>query len=97
VVYGDDHSYLVALVTLDPDELDALAEHGLTPEQAAQEAIDAANERFARIEQIKRFGILDHDLTQAGGELTPTMKVKRGVVYEMYRDAFEALYEEVGS
>ena len=50
------------------------------------------NERFARIEQIKRFAILDRDLTQASGELTPTLKVKRAEVYERYRDLFEGLY-----
>jgi long-chain acyl-CoA synthetase len=97
VVYGDEHSYLVAVVTLDPDELPALAEHGLTPEEAVQQAVDEANTHFARIEQVKRFAILDHDLTQEGGELTPTMKVKRAVVYDLYRDVFEGLYEESAS
>ena len=51
------------------------------------------NERFARIEQVKRFTVLDRDLTQEDGELTPTMKVKRAVVYREYADAFDALYE----
>jgi long-chain acyl-CoA synthetase len=51
------------------------------------------NQRFSRIEQIKRFRILDHDFTQAAGELTPTMKVKRPVVIRKYADAFNALYE----
>jgi hypothetical protein len=45
-----------------------------------QKQIDAVNAKFARIEQIKRFAILDRDLTQADGELTPTLKVKRAVV-----------------
>jgi long-chain acyl-CoA synthetase len=58
-----------------------------------QAEVDAVNARFARIEQIKRFGILDHDLTQAAGELTPTMKLKRPIVYERYADDFAALYE----
>ena len=42
---------------------------------------------------VKRFVILDHDLTQDGGELTPTMKIKRNVVYERYRPVLDALYE----
>ncbi len=59
-----------------------------------QADIDAANQRFARIEQIKRFAILDHDLSQAAGELTPTLKVKHSVVHMRYADLFAALYEE---
>jgi long-chain acyl-CoA synthetase len=55
--------------------------------------VDEVNRQFARIEQVKRFAILDHDLTQEAGELTPTMKVKRAVVYDRYRDVFDALYE----
>ena len=56
--------------------------------------IDDANRRFARVEQVKRFAILDHDLTEAAGELTPTLKVKRAAVYERYADVFKALYED---
>jgi long-chain acyl-CoA synthetase len=62
--------------------------------EVIQAAIDNANTRFARIEQIKRFVILDHDLTQAAGELTPTFKTKRAFVYERYADVFNALYED---
>jgi len=105
VVYGDDHSYLVALVTLDTEEAPALAEAAGTTYDAAtlhtdpkvrdilQGEVDAANAGFARIEQIKRFDVLDHDLTHAHGELTPTQKIKRNVVNDRYRGRFEALYE----
>ena len=60
--------------------------------QALQAEVDEANRHFARIEQVKRFAVLDRDLTQAAGELTPTLKVKRGVVYDRYREVFERLY-----
>jgi long-chain acyl-CoA synthetase len=105
VVYGDGRPYLVALLTLDPDEVPALAEHlGIAPDVPAmvtdervraliQQDVDATNAKFARIEQIKRFGLLDHDLSQAAGELTPTLKVKRAVVTDRYGDEFRALYD----
>ena len=105
VVYGDDRPYLVAMITLDPDEVAALAEAAGVPaelrtmvddervREILESEIDAANERFARIEQIKRFRVLDHDLSQDAGELTPTLKVKRRVVTSRYADFFHGLYE----
>ncbi|HYF27897.1 MAG TPA: long-chain fatty acid--CoA ligase [Baekduia sp.] len=106
VVFGDSRPYLVALLTLDPDEAPALAERcGVVPDLASmarapevravlQQELDQVNRRFARIEQVKRFVILDHDLTQETGELTPTAKLKRNVVYDRYRDVLAGLYEE---
>ncbi|HKP89076.1 MAG TPA: long-chain fatty acid--CoA ligase [Thermoleophilaceae bacterium] len=102
VVIGDRRPYLVALVTLDPEEVPAFAEqHGLKPEDVAgsdemraevQRAIDETNAKVGRVEQIKKFEILPHDLSQPTGELTPTLKVKRNVVAEKYGDRIEALY-----
>jgi long-chain acyl-CoA synthetase len=104
VVCGDNRPYIVALITLDPDEVAALAEQaGVEPDAATmahdervhaeiQREIDATNERFARIEQVKRFAILPHDLSQAAGELTPTLKVKRRIVYDKYEPEIRALY-----
>jgi long-chain acyl-CoA synthetase len=105
MAYGDNRSYVVALLILDRDEAPALAAklgvasdpRSMADDPAVraeiQAAVDAVNQRFSRIEQIKRFRILDHDFTQAAGELTPTMKVKRPVVIRKYADAFNALYE----
>jgi len=104
VVIGDRRPYLVALVTLDPEEAVTYAkEHGLPedPEQLAaneevratiQRHIDRINEKFARVEQVKKFVILPRDLSQESGELTPTMKVKRNVVADKYAGEVESLY-----
>ena len=50
------------------------------------------NQKFARVEQVKKFEILPQDLSQEGGELTPTMKIKRNVVAQKYADEVDALY-----
>jgi long-chain acyl-CoA synthetase len=104
VVVGDRRPYLVALVTLDPDEAAKYAaEHGLGDDpsmlsrdpglRASIEAhVDEVNRRFARVEQVKKIEILAHDLSQEGGELTPTMKVKRSVVAEKYASEIDSLY-----
>ena len=60
--------------------------------QMIQEQLDKVNEKFARVEQVKKFEILPHDLSQETGELTPTMKVKRNVVAEKYEKDVDALY-----
>jgi long-chain acyl-CoA synthetase len=54
--------------------------------------VDSINERFARVEQVKKISILPTDLSQEGGELTPTLKVKRNVVTEKYEKEIEQLY-----
>jgi len=104
VVVGDRKPYLVALVTLDPEEVAAYAkEHGL-PEDleqlAANDEIRASieahreriNEKFARVEQVKKIAILPRDLSQESGELTPTLKVKRAVVTAKHEQEIEKLY-----
>jgi long-chain acyl-CoA synthetase len=105
VVFGDKRSYLVALLTLDGDEVSALAEKVGAPDAdlatlagdpdvraELQRCVDAVNQHLARIEQIKKFAVLDHDLTQESGELTPTLKLKRTVVAERYADVVAELY-----
>jgi long-chain acyl-CoA synthetase len=102
VVVGDRRPYLVALITLDPEEAPAFAEqHGLAVEDLpgseqmraeVQTVVDEVNSHVGPVEQIKRFEILPHDLSQETGELTPTLKVKRNVVSEKYAQAIDDLY-----
>jgi len=102
VVIGDRRPYLVALVTLDPEEIPAFAqEHGLSLEDVPgseemraeiQKVVDETNAKVGRVEQIKKFEILPEDLSQATGALTPTLKVKRDVVAEKFAGRVEALY-----
>jgi long-chain acyl-CoA synthetase len=104
VMHGDRRPYPVVLITLDPEEILPWAkEHGLpedlgrlaeSPEvrELIGEVVDKVNSKFAQVEQVKKFAILDHDLSQETGELTPTLKVKRNVVNEKYQAIFDSLY-----
>ncbi|HEY5332835.1 MAG TPA: long-chain fatty acid--CoA ligase [Solirubrobacterales bacterium] len=104
VVVGDRRPYLVALVTLDPEEAVAYAkDHGLSEDPAElarnpeirkviEDHVEQINKKFARVEQVKKVAILPRDLSQEGGELTPTLKVKRAVVTEKHTAEIEQLY-----
>ncbi|HYC82461.1 MAG TPA: long-chain fatty acid--CoA ligase [Solirubrobacterales bacterium] len=104
VVVGDRRPYLVALVTLDPEEASAYAkEHELPDDPVAlasnpdvkasiEAHVEEINKKFARVEQVKKISILPNDLTQESGELTPTLKVKRAVVAQKHEDEIEQLY-----
>ena len=103
VVVGDRRPYLIALLTLDPEETAALAEQVGAEDPAKladdervhaviQETVDEVNSHVGPVEQIKRFTILPADLSQEGGELTPTLKVKRNVVHEKYAGVIDGVY-----
>jgi long-chain acyl-CoA synthetase len=104
VMYGDRRPYPVALITLDPEEIVPWAKEHDLPEdieglaahekvrELVQKELDRANSDYAQVEQIKKFMILDHDLSIDTGELTPTLKVKRNVVHDRYSDMFESMY-----
>ena len=104
VVVGDRRPYLVCVVTLDPEEAQKLAsEKGLDASTlhengevraSIQAHLDQINQKFARVEQVKKFQILPRDFTQEGGELTPSMKVKRNVVAEKYSGEVDSLYSD---
>ena len=104
VMYGDRRPYPVALITLDPEEIIPWAqENGLSYDLAelavaeqvrelVQQELDRANSNYAQVEQIKKFAILDHDLSVEQGELTPTLKVKRNVINDRYAELLHSLY-----
>jgi long-subunit acyl-CoA synthetase (AMP-forming) len=85
-VIGDRRPYNVALIVVDPDARDG------SGEAAIADAIDRANARLSRPEQIKNFRILETDWTPAGDELTPTLKLKRRAIEQKYAAEIDALY-----
>jgi len=105
VVIGDRQRYLSVLLTLNkeriPVEARAIGSVAYDAESAArddrflqflQRQIDAVNARLARVQAVKKFRVLPQEFTVEGGELTPTLKVKRKVVTEKYRSEIEKLY-----
>jgi long-chain acyl-CoA synthetase len=105
LVYGDDRPYVVALIVLDHELAPAwAARKGLPGDLAAlaaseevlaeaQLAVDAANQRLSRIEQVKRFEVLPVEWTAESEELTPTLKLRRRIVHAKYAERIDALYE----
>lgn len=107
LVHGDRRKYLTALLGLDPANLEGwAAERGLefTSYEAilenpalleeAQRIVDGVNRQLARYETIKRFALLPRPLDVEKGELTPTMKIRRRIVEDRFRDLLDSLYEE---
>ena len=103
VVIGDRRKYLSALIALDPDGLEEfVAAHRGSDEtapeesrevrEAIQEVVDEVNRHLAKVETIKKFTIVSGGFSVEGGELTPTLKVKRNVVNEKYAAAIDAMY-----
>jgi long-chain acyl-CoA synthetase len=103
--YGDRRPYVVALLTLDGDAAAAWARaHGIEASSPAElaahpdlvaavsAAVDAANARLARVQQVKRWRLLPEEWTPESGEITPTMKLKRRVIYTRYADVISGLY-----
>ncbi|MBB5155241.1 AMP-dependent synthetase/ligase [Saccharopolyspora phatthalungensis] len=107
LVFGDGRPYLVALLVLDEDtapqwarergitflDRTELAEHPAVRSEV-EEAVRAANDRLNPSAQVKRYRILDQPWGIEGGELTPTLKLKRRVIHEKYADIIDQLYGE---
>jgi len=105
VVVGDRRAYLTAIVMIDHENVEKYAQDRdiafgnyksltLSPEIQAliQSEVDRVNAKFARVEQIKRFWLLDTQLSAEDDELTPTMKLKRRLVEKKYAQRIDAMY-----
>ena len=104
MVVGDGRPFIAALVTLDPDALTAWAEHRGKPASVAalvadddlraelDDAVDEANKAVSQAEAIRRYAVLPVTWTEEGGQLTPSLKLKRDVVMREHRDDVADLY-----
>ena len=105
VVIGDKRAYLTVIIMIDQENVEKFAQDNDVPfsnyasltrspevQQLIQDVIDATNKKFARVEQIKKFWLLDTQLTAEDEELTPTMKLKRKLVQQKYAEQIEAMY-----
>jgi len=105
LAYGDNRPYVVALVVLDHEMVPAwAASNGVAAAapaelaaheqvlQEVQQAVDAANQRLARAEQVKRFEVLPVEWTAESEELTPTLKLRRRIIHAKYAERIDALY-----
>lgn len=102
VLIGDTRRYLTALLTIEPERLDEwCSENQTSPENAhldprlitlLQQHVDGINQDFAPVEQLKKFSILPKNFSVEDGQLTPSLKVKRRVIYERYAQEIEDMY-----
>ena len=104
VLVGDRRKFISALISLDPEAIEKWAsERGLSVDGIhtndalrahIQEGVNGVNELYARVESVRKFAILPRPLSIEGGELTPTLKVKRKIVYENFDEIIEEIYAE---
>jgi long-chain acyl-CoA synthetase len=105
VVIGDKRPYLTCIIMIDQENVEKFAQDADIPfsnyasltraaevQELIQSEIDRVNKKFARVEQIKKFFLLDTQLTAEDEELTPTMKLKRKLVEQKYAPHIEAMY-----
>jgi long-chain acyl-CoA synthetase len=105
VVIGDKRPYLAALVMIDHENVEKFAQDNAIPfsnyaslcrrpevQALIQDEVDRVNKQFARVEQVKKFRLIEQKLTAEDEELTPTMKLKRKLVNEKYKALIESMY-----
>ena len=107
VVIGDKRAYLTAIIMIDQENVEKYAQDHDVPfsnyasltrakeiQDLIQLEVDKANTKFARVEQVKKFQLLQNQLTAEDEELTPTMKLKRQFVQKKYADMIEGMYRD---
>ena len=98
LVYGDRRPYCVALLTLTEEAMKKYGGNGAPASDSSElkaqlkKDIDQLNSKLASYESIKKFAVLPQDFTEAAGELTPSLKVKRKMVIEKYQSVIDGLY-----
>ncbi len=105
VVIGDKRPYLTVIILIDQENVEKFAQDGDIPfsnyaslcktaqvQELIQSEIDKINKKFARVEQVKKFFLLENQLTAEDEELTPTMKLKRKLIQQKYSPQIEAMY-----
>ncbi|MEE2962278.1 MAG: long-chain fatty acid--CoA ligase [Myxococcota bacterium] len=104
VLIGDRRKYISALISLDPDAMSIFSKENDISEEDAhanslllshiQRGVDGVNDKFARVEHVRKFSVLKRALSVEDGELTPTLKVKRKIVHEHFEAEIEAMYAD---
>ena len=105
MVIGEKRPYLTSLIMIDHENVEKFAQDNAIPfsnymslcrrpevQELIQSEIDRVNKTFARVEQVKKFRLIEQKLTAEDEELTPTMKLKRKLVNEKYKALIEAMY-----
>jgi long-chain acyl-CoA synthetase len=107
VIIGDKRAFLTVLIMIDQENVEKFAQDhdvpfsnyaSLTRAKEIQDLIwneiEKVNRKFARVEQVKKFRLLENQLTAEDEELTPTMKLKRALVQKKYAEMIESMYQD---
>jgi len=106
-VVGERKKFLSALVNINLEQAERIAKNQNIPFSKPEDLLDnkdflkivdehvaEKNKQLARYETIKKYRIVSNEFSQEGGELTPSMKMKRNVIYDKYSDLVDTMYEE---
>ena len=91
MVTGDRRPYLVALIVVDPEQIKDKSEDQINNEVAL--AVEKANEKLSQVEKVRRYIVINEPFSTDNGMLTPTMKIRRHMVNEVYGEQLDGLYK----